>query len=257
MNPPKGRDEGRRMNPGEEEKMSPSASEGSLYFRSLKHSLVGFLVPGFCHELNNPIHNILLTLETLIEEDRILRPEERMEMVREALEEAERARVWVKDLQELTRDGPWEEVAFSVEDLVDQCLRWVRNESKARRFRMTKTVKGPLRDCRADKSGLRLVLLHLLWSGMHFFNDGGKASIALEMKGEDVLVELHWKAGGCSLQTNGPSSRRSEQPALMEGEVLKGLIGNMGGRIEVEEEASGERRVRLFFPCLRESPRGR
>jgi len=68
-----------------------------------KIAAVGSLTSGIAHKLNNPINNIVLTLETLVEDNQTMPPEERLQLYQEALDQADRAGDIVKNLLEFSR----------------------------------------------------------------------------------------------------------------------------------------------------------
>ena len=58
--------------------MTELESRQEQLVESRKIAAVGTLTSGIAHEINNPLNNIVLTLETLIEDNQTLAPEERL-----------------------------------------------------------------------------------------------------------------------------------------------------------------------------------
>ncbi|HAA05746.1 MAG TPA: sensor histidine kinase, partial [Syntrophobacteraceae bacterium] len=71
--------------------------------QSRKIAAIGTFTAGIAHELNNPINNIYLTAETLLEEYEDLSPPEGKELVLDVLNQAERASEIVRNLLDFSR----------------------------------------------------------------------------------------------------------------------------------------------------------
>ncbi len=83
--------------------MTELESRKEQLVQSGKIAAVGSLTSGIAHKLNNPINNIVLTLETLVEDNQTMPPEERLQLYQEALDQADRAADIVKNLLEFSR----------------------------------------------------------------------------------------------------------------------------------------------------------
>lgn len=224
--------------------------ETAFDFRSFKDRLIGSLIPGLCHEINNPLNNIVLTLDVLIEEESHLSPDEKLEMIREALKEAERTREMVKDLQELARGCLQGENKFSIEALVDQTLRLLKNEGKVRRVKIEKQVEGPLPRGKGNGYGFLLALIFLVQAALRTLRRGGRLFLHLKKKGKEVAIEITWPAEGVLDDEGEIRSTVFDGPGenVLNGKgYVMDLLQDLGGRIEVEEGPT-KRRIFLFFP---------
>ena len=71
--------------------------------QSRKIASIGTLTSGIAHEINNPINNISLILESLVEDSETMAPEERRKLYLEAMDQSDRASEIVKNLLEFSR----------------------------------------------------------------------------------------------------------------------------------------------------------
>jgi two-component system, NtrC family, sensor kinase len=103
--------------------MTELESRQEQLVQSRKIAAVGTLTSGIAHEINNPINNISLTLESLIEEHESMKPGERMQLYQEALDQAERASDTVKNLLEFSRANHPRLEEVSLQEVIDKTAR--------------------------------------------------------------------------------------------------------------------------------------
>ena len=104
--------------------------------QSHKLQAVGTLTAGVAHELNNPINNIMLTAAMLKEDDATLSDEERLEMIGDLEEQAERSRKIVANLLDFAREGEMKIGRLEVREIVDESLNLVANQLRLSRVKV-------------------------------------------------------------------------------------------------------------------------
>jgi two-component system, NtrC family, sensor kinase len=77
--------------------------EQEQLIQSRKIASIGTLTAGIAHEINNPINNLSLILESLLEDGSSLDPDECQRLFQEAMDQADRTSEIVKNLLEFSR----------------------------------------------------------------------------------------------------------------------------------------------------------
>lgn len=155
--------------------------------RSRQIASLGTLSAGIAHEINNPLNNISLILETMLEEVEELGGPECKTLLQEAMDQADRASDIVKNLLEFTRDSHPKPEDVNLEDLIDRTARLVRNELDLHHIAFTSEVKQQLPRIRLEKGGLQQVLLNLFMNSIQAMEEGGELRVVLDRS--DTLDE--------------------------------------------------------------------
>jgi signal transduction histidine kinase len=148
--------------------------------RSRQIASLGTLSAGIAHEINNPLNNISLILESMLEDVEELGGSECKTLLQEAMDQADRASDIVKNLLEFTRASHPRPEDVNLEDLVDRTARLVHNELDLHHVDFTKEVKQQLPKLRLEKGGLQQVLLNLFMNSIQAMEDGGELKVVLD-----------------------------------------------------------------------------
>ena len=145
--------------------------------QSRKLASIGTFTAGIAHEINNPVNNISLILESLIEDGAEMDEKERNKLYQDAMDQADRTSDIVKNLLEFSRASHPRQEQVDLEDLVDNTARLLNNEIKLHGIKFTKQVKGRLPKARLDKGGLQQVLLNLFMNSIQAMDRGGELQV--------------------------------------------------------------------------------
>jgi two-component system NtrC family sensor kinase len=96
--------------------------------QSRKIAAIGTFTSGIAHELNNPINNIYLTAETLLEEYTTLSDAEANELILDVLNQADRAGDIVKNLLDFSRSERPSFTDLSIAAVIDSTVKLVKNQ---------------------------------------------------------------------------------------------------------------------------------
>ena len=227
-----------------------------LLVRSHKNAATGSLTSGIAHEINNPINNIVLTLETLIEDNQTIAPEERLQLYREALDQADRAADLVGNLLEFSRANPPKVEEVSIEALIDQTLRLLKNEFKKHRIKIFKEISGPFPTLHLDKMGLQQVLVNLLLNSVQAMPEGGQLKIMLNRVKNEVQIEIADTGVGIpsenlSLIFSSFFTTKKDRAGLGLS-ISRDILQKQGGRIEVQSTEGQGSIFSLMIPLAEE-----
>ncbi|MGD9368619.1 MAG: ATP-binding protein [Desulfobacteraceae bacterium] len=153
--------------------------EQEQLIQSRKIASIGTLTAGIAHEINNPVNNLSLILESLIEDGINMDPAERQRLYREAMDQADRTSEIVKNLLEFSRASHPKLEELNLEEIVDKTARLVNNEMKLNNIEFHKEVIGGLSIARLDRGGLQQVLLNLFMNSIQAMENGGKLTVRI------------------------------------------------------------------------------
>ena len=145
---------------------------------SRKMASIGTFTSGIAHELNNPINNISLIVETLME-DEDLSSAERSKLYQDLMWQADRSAEIVKGLLEFSRTDQEHLEKLSLDDIVDKTVRLVKNKINLQQIKYEKSINTPLKPIWIDKSRLQQALLNLLINAIQAMPNGGTLTIAI------------------------------------------------------------------------------
>jgi len=145
--------------------------------QSRKIASIGTLTAGIAHEINNPVNNLSLILESLIEHGEGMTEGERSKMHRDAMDQADRTSEIVKNLLEFSRSSHPRVEDVDLVEIVDKTNRLLRNEFDLHKIRFVKEVKTEFHRARLDKGGMQQVLLNLFVNSIQAMEDGGELRV--------------------------------------------------------------------------------
>jgi two-component system NtrC family sensor kinase len=224
--------------------------------QSRKIASIGTLTAGIAHEINNPVNNISLILESLIEGAGRMDEAERRKLYQEAMDQADRTSEIVKNLLEFSRaNHPHLEVVKLVE-VVDKTARLIRNELDRHNIHFIKEVRDDHIVARLDRGGLQQVLLNLFMNSLQAMDRGGELKVVLSRT--DVLNEARIDVidNGCGIPAEYISqifdpffSTKKEGVGTGLGlSVSYNIIKKNGGRVEVKSRPGEGTCFSIFLP---------
>jgi signal transduction histidine kinase len=211
--------------------------------QSRKMAAIGTLTSGIAHELNNPLNNISITAEALLEAYDDYSSEQVRKMLSDIFTQTERASGTVRNLLDFTRAEHSRLEAVDVPELIRASLRLVDNELSLNNIETQAELADGLPRARGQFRNLQQVFLNLFLNAIQAMSQGGRLSVrARADNGKHIKVEV--ADTGCGIPKD--SIDRIFEPffttkPLGEGTglglaVSYGIIQKIGGRIEVESE---------------------
>ena len=145
--------------------------------QSGKMAAVGTLTSGIAHELNNPLNNIGITTEALIEGYVEYSTEERLKMLDQIYTQVERASATVRNLLDFTRREQSVFTSVSVPDLLSSTARLVGNEMKLGGIEFGLDIEEGLPGIKGNPRNLQQVFLNLFLNAIQAMPDGGRLRV--------------------------------------------------------------------------------
>jgi two-component system NtrC family sensor kinase len=211
--------------------------------QSRKLAAVGTLTSGIAHELNNPLNNISITTEALLEMGDDYSSGQTRKMLSDIFTQAERASGTVRNLLDFTRSDHSRLESMDVAELVRASLCLVGNELTLNHIEARTEFADRLPRVRGHFRDLQQLFLNLFLNAIQAMPEGGRLSVLAGVeKGEYVRVDV--TDTGCGIPQE--CIDRIFEPffttkpmGLGTGlglSVSYGIIQDVGGRIEVDSE---------------------
>jgi two-component system NtrC family sensor kinase len=228
--------------------------------QSRKIASIGTLTAGIAHEINNPVNNLSLTLEALIEDGAEMEDQERQQLYREAMDQADRTSEIVKNLLEFSRASHPKVENVDLEEIVDKTARLLNNEMKLNNIRFVKEVRNTLPALYLDRGGLQQVLLNLFINAVQIMGKDGELKVVIrpaETPGE-VRVDVIDSGPGIPEehinQVFDPffTTKKEGEGTGLGLSVSYSIIEKNGGRMEVQSQPGQGACFTIFLPAVME-----
>jgi signal transduction histidine kinase len=219
-----------------------------------KIAAIGTLTAGVAHELNNPLNNIMLSAETVLEIHGEELGEEGREIMGDVLSQAERAGEIVRNLLDFSRTEKAKFSPLAPEVVVQSSLALLKNQIMISGLTIDVDVPHGLCAVAGNLRLLQQVFLNLLLNAAQATPAGGVITVSGAAVGD--FIRLSVRDSGKGIDPEHLS--HIFEPFFTTKEVGKGtglglavtysIIKRHGGRIEVESEPGQGACFSVFLP---------
>jgi signal transduction histidine kinase len=220
---------------------------------------IGTLASGIAHELNNPLNNVSLTADTMLEEFEDLEQDEAKEMLNDIINEIGRASLVVKNLLDFSREGEHLMCSISVTKLINETSKLVANQLKLDKISMRTDIPEDIPNIKGDLNSLQQVFINLIINADHAMTEGGSLSISVRSTSKG-FVRFDVADNGCGMTEE--TIERIFDPFFTTKPVGKGtglglsiiygIIKKHGGYIEVQSELDEGTTFSIYLPEQKE-----
>lgn len=140
-----------------------------------KMASLGTLTSGVAHELNNPLNNISTCIQILIEEIDESDRDYKLELLRDADAQTDRARDIIKDLLDFSRDRKYKPVRVNFRALVGKTFKLIKGEFPSH-LAFHVCIPDDL-VVRVSPYRIQRVLMNLMLNAIHAMETGGNLSV--------------------------------------------------------------------------------
>jgi len=224
--------------------------------QSRKMASIGTFTSGIAHELNNPINNISLIVESLIDEQDTLSAEDRLELYNDLMNQTERSSEIVRDLLEFSRTEHGQFSTISLADMVEKTERLLANELKFTGIHFHTHIEENLPKLRIDKSRLQQALVNLLINGIQAMPDGGDLTLTIISDPVNEQVRIDVQDSGMGMDKDqldkifDPffTTKKEGEGTGLGLSVTYNIIKQHNGRITVESTKGKGSCFSIFIP---------
>ena len=155
--------------------------------QSKKMATIGTFSSGIAHEINNPLNNISLSTDTLIEEYDSLDEEEIKEILDDIMAQTERASKIVRNLLDFSRAQSSEMQTIHIDYILHKTTELVANELRIHKISLLKQIEDLLPQTNGDLQKLQQVFLNLIINAEQAIGDYGTITVKAALADNDFI----------------------------------------------------------------------
>jgi len=224
-----------------------------------KIASLGTLVSGVAHELNNPINNIILTIDTLVG-GRKISEERKATLLNDILTQAIRANGIVKNLLDFSRAETSTNQDVDLTSLLSETIKIAGNQITINKINLHQDIASDLPLVWGNRQELQQVFLNLVINAVQAMPSGGGLNVtAEEDKNRRIIVRIQDTGGGIS-PDHLPhifdpffTTKEVGQGTGLGLSVSYGIIKKQGGRIEVSSHEGKGSTFTVVLPTKEET----
>jgi len=224
--------------------------------QSHKVTAIGLLTSGVAHELNNPLNNINITVEYILENFDDLPNDEKKELLNDIMRQGERATSTVKELLHFTRARPDALEELDIGALIDDTLRLLQNQLNLNGIVLEKEYPEVVPSVTGNRNNLQQVFLNIFLNAIQGMPDGGTL--------RTVVTDTHVGLLQIDITDNGAGIKPEYLQKIFDpyfttkdmGEgtglglaVCFGIVKKHGGKILVSSELGIGSTFSVYLPC--------
>ncbi len=227
------------------------------YIQSRKMAAIGTLTSGIAHELNNPLNNICITTESLIDDLNDLSDQEKRKRLQDIYTQAERASGTVRNLLDFTRMGQPTFVSISTLELLNSTIKLARNEMELNNIRLNYFPETADIKIQGDFSQLQQVFLNLIINAIQAMPQGGTLGIQVKADDPDLTrIEVTDTGVGIPQSVIGqifdPFFTTKEKGTGLGLSTSYSIIKKHGGKILVKSQLNQGTTFSVYIPHSKE-----
>jgi two-component system, NtrC family, sensor kinase len=145
--------------------------------QSKKMASIGTFISGMAHEINNSLNNISLSTDILIEDFDSIDKEEIKEILRDIMNQTERASKIVRNLLDSSKSHSSDMEALSIAKVLDKTAELIANELQIHKISLKRNIIDPLPIVHGDLQMLQQAFLNLIINAEQAIGDCGVIAI--------------------------------------------------------------------------------
>lgn len=221
-----------------------------------KMAAVGTLTAGIAHELNNPLNNISITTEAMMEAFDDYSSEEKKKMLEDIFTQIERAGAVVRNLLDFTRAKKFSLMPLSVEEVVNSTVKLIKNEITINRIELAMNFEQNLPRINGNLQSLQQVFLNMFLNAIQAMPEKGKLTVDVRNIETDKVIRINITDSGIGIPPENLSKIfqpffTTKNPGEGTGlglSVSYGIIREHKGKIDVKSEVGYGTTFSVFLP---------
>jgi two-component system NtrC family sensor kinase len=228
--------------------------------QSRKMAAVGTLTSGVAHELNNPLNNISLNVETLLDDFDDTSDAQKRTLLEEIFTQVQRASATVRNLLDFTRKDHPIFTPVSIRELLEASVRLVGNELALAGVEVAVAVPPDLPRVNGNPRNLEQVFLNLFLNAMEAMPDGGTLGVSATSADDVVRIAVRDTGMGIPAehldQVFEPffTTKEAGEGTGLGLSVSYSIVEKHGGRLEVESQPGEGTVFTVTLPAAKEDP---
>jgi two-component system NtrC family sensor kinase len=224
--------------------------------QSRKLAAIGTFSSGIAHELNNPLNNISLSADTLMEEYSNLSETEAKEVIADIISQTERASVVVRNLLDFSRDKAPSSMPLRIKDVVEASHKLIANQLMINAIWFENYIREDLPLIMGDMQKLQQVFINLFVNSIQAMPQGAGLIYVDAQPAPDGLLKIIVSDTGPGIPQEiishifDPFYTTKEVGAGtgLGLSIVYGIIKKHGGYVEVKSEVNVGTTFSIYLP---------
>ena len=225
--------------------------------QSKKMASIGTFSSGIAHEINNPLNNISLSTDTLIEEFNVIDEVETKEILDDIMAQTERASKIVRNLLDFSRAQSSETQDMYIDFVIHKTTDLIANELQIHKISLKKDIADMLPQVNGDLHKLQQVFLNLIINAEQAIGDFGSIIVKVRVTDNGFIRT--------DIIDNGPGITQENLEQVFDPffttkeagkgtglglSIVYGIIKKHNGYIEVSSELGEGTTFSVYLPVL-------
>jgi len=224
--------------------------------QSRKLAAIGTFSSGIAHELNNPLNNISLSADTLLEDYGELNEIETKEIISDIIAQTDRASKIVKNLLDFSRDKAPSMDKIRVKEITDATLKLIANLLRINSIWVEDYIPEDLPPISGDFQKLQQVFLNLFLNAIHVMPNGGLIYLEAFRQNDYIQINVGDTGSGIDPQHLDHifdpfyTTKEVGKGTGLGLSIVYGILKKHGGYIEVKSKQNVGTTFSAFLPIL-------
>lgn len=228
--------------------------------QSKKMASIGTFSSGIAHEINNPLNNISLSTDTLLEELGSMQEDEIKDILNDIMAQTDRASKIVRNLLDFSRTQSFEMQPLYIDFVLHKTTDLIANELRIHKIALTKDISDLLPQIYGDLQQLQQVFLNLIINAEQAIGDYGTITIKIrENDKEYIRTDINDTGPGIAQenleQIFDPffTTKEAGKGTGLGLSIVYGIVKEHGGYIEVASKLGEGTTISVYLPIYRNS----
>jgi signal transduction histidine kinase len=229
--------------------------------QSRKLAAIGTFSSGIAHELNNPLNNISLSADALLEEYDELTAAEAKAIVIDIILQTERASEVVKDLLDFCRDKTPTSSRLNIKNVIKATTKLIANQLRLNSIWLEDYVPDNLPLVVGDHQKLQQVFLNLFVNAIHVMPEGGLIHLDAKLEPEGYMrIDVNDTGTGIPPEKIEDifdpfyTTKPVGQGTGLGLSIVYGIVKKHGGYIEVNSKINVGTTFAIYLPIAPAAP---
>ena len=225
--------------------------------QSKKMASIGTFSSGIAHEINNPLNNISLSTDTLLEEFDSIEEEEVKEILDDIMAQTERASKIVRNLLDFSRIQSSEMQSLYIDFILHKTTDLIENELRIHKIDLNKDIPDLLPQINGDLQKLQQVFLNLIINAEQAIEDYGTITVRARQTDNEYIRTDICDTGPGIAQENleqifDPffTTKEAGKGTGLGLSIVYGIVKEHGGYIEVASTLGEGTTFSVYLPVF-------
>ncbi len=223
--------------------------------QSKKMASIGTFSSGIAHEINNPLNNITLSTDALLEDIDSMDEEEIREILNDIMAQTDRASKIVKNLLDFSRAQSSEMQPLYIDYILHKTTNLISNELRIHKITLEKNIDDMLPQVNGDLQKLQQVFLNLIINAEQAIGNHGTITVrAQETDDGNIRIDISDTGPGISQENQERifdpffTTKEAGKGTGLGLSIVYGIVKEHGGHIEVASTIDHGATFSVYLP---------